>query len=257
MTTKLAYEDVLDKFNAGTVSGKYGAIYVITVNPDTGLPYVAGGGGGGGGGDASAANQLSTLGTVAPGVAATKSTLVGGQFNSGTVVLTNGQQAAMQLDQLANGKVRIHGTTAAGADGVANNMAHISGHNQSSGNNAFLPVAQTLLNAAGTRDQQRGKAGAGFVVGAPLTNTNRSAAVGTTTQVLAAANASRSGLVLQNIAATGDIWYAFGIPAVVGGLGCFKLIPGATFFMETNVVDTAAVNVIATAAATNLSALEY
>lgn len=250
------YRDVNDRGEAKPNYGKWGAKYVILVDPDTGLPYRASGGGGGGG-DASAANQLSTQGTVAPGTSATKSTLTGSVYNNGLQTLTTGQQIATQCDVNGNAWSRIKGTASAGADALSiANFAYISGHNQSTGSNSLLPVVS--MNFDGTNyNRPRGNTKGTFVVGAPLTNTNRSAAIGTATTVLAAANATRSGFVMQNLSSTADIWYAFGIPAVVGGLGCFKLGPGATFFMESNVIDTAAINVIASAAATNLSALEY
>jgi len=44
------------------------------------------------------ASLQSTYGTVAAGTAATKSTLIGGVFNTSLPTLTNGQQAAFQLD---------------------------------------------------------------------------------------------------------------------------------------------------------------
>lgn len=49
----------------------------------------------------------SSDGSVAPGTVASKSSLAGGQYNSGGVTLTNGQQSALQVD--SSGKLLISG----------------------------------------------------------------------------------------------------------------------------------------------------
>lgn len=49
-------------------------------------------------GAASSSNQTSVIGTVAAGTAATNALLTGGVFNTSLPTLTNGQQAALQLD---------------------------------------------------------------------------------------------------------------------------------------------------------------
>lgn len=215
-----------------------------------------GGGGGGGGGDATAANQVAVIGSKTGGTAAASSQLAGGVYRSTLPTLTDGQQAGVQVDERGSMRVRLHATSFTATDGLSVTIAAVSGANDSTGGNRPLAAAQYVFNGT-SFDRMRGNNKGTFVVGAPLTNTNRSAAIGTSTTVLAAANATRSGFVMQNLSASADIWYAFGIPAVVGGLGCFKLAPGGTFFMESNVIDTAAINVIASAVATNLSALEY
>jgi hypothetical protein len=59
---------------------------------------------GGGGSDVTIVSSP-TFGAVTPGVAGTKSDLVGGIYESGGVTLTNGQQAAVQMDSVGNVKV--------------------------------------------------------------------------------------------------------------------------------------------------------
>lgn len=73
------------------------------------------------GNHATAANQATEItalqlidnpvGSVAPGTAGTSSYLGGGIYNSSTPTLTNGQQAALQLDSAANLKVTGQGTS--------------------------------------------------------------------------------------------------------------------------------------------------
>jgi len=57
--------------------------------------------------------------------------------------------------------------------------------------------------------------------------TDRSIAATTTSQQALAANPTRNKLRIQNVSTTGDLWYNYGSAAVVGGLGSFKLVPGA------------------------------
>lgn len=218
------------------------------------------GGGGGGGGDASASNQLATQGSVAPGTAAIKSTLGGTVYNNGLQTLTTGQQIAVQCDVNGNAWARIKGTATAGADAVTSpNFAYISGHNQSTGSSSLLPTIGMNYNGS-TYDRPRGNTKGTFVIGSPLANTNRSAAVGTTAVTIAAANATRAGFVMQNVGDVGggDIWYSFVGTAAVGALGSFRLAPGGVLsMMGAGVVDTSAISVIASTGTINVSAMEY
>lgn len=75
-------------------------------------------------GASTAANQTATQGSVAPGTAATASMLTGGVYNSSGVTLTNGQQAATQLD--STGGLRVFGAAVSGAGG-GNNMLQVGG----------------------------------------------------------------------------------------------------------------------------------
>jgi hypothetical protein len=59
-------------------------------------------------GVATAANQTSVIGSTAPGTAAASSMLHGGIYNSAGVTLTNGQQAAVQLN--AAGAMKVDGS---------------------------------------------------------------------------------------------------------------------------------------------------
>ncbi len=65
-------------------------------------------------GVATAANQSSVIGSAAAGTAATNSQLSGGNYNSGGVTLTTGQQASVQLESNGAQKVSMY----AGATGL-------------------------------------------------------------------------------------------------------------------------------------------
>lgn len=66
-------------------------------------------------GAATAANQTSVIGTKAPGTAAASSVLIGGVYNSAGVTLTNGQQAAAQLN--ASGELLVDCPSCVGGGG--------------------------------------------------------------------------------------------------------------------------------------------
>lgn len=89
----------------------------------------------------------------------------------------------------------------------------------------------------------------------PLTaNTPTFATVGVASAQAVAANALRKGLILTNNS-TANISLAFGATAV-SGRGVV-LYPGGVFFMDEYMFTTAAVNAIATAAASNLGVQEW
>lgn len=73
-------------------------------------------------GAATSAIQSETHGTKAPGAAAANSDLIGGVYNSAGVTLTNGQQAALQMD--AAGAIKVSG--AGGGQQYAEDAAHVS-----------------------------------------------------------------------------------------------------------------------------------
>lgn len=76
-------------------------------------------------GAATAANQTSVIGSKAPGTAATSSELVGGIYTAAGITLTDGQQAAMQLDsggRLATAMPDIFVTGAAAQTATVNNI---------------------------------------------------------------------------------------------------------------------------------------
>ena len=66
-------------------------------------------------GAATAANQTSVIGSKAPGTAAASALLAGGVYNSAGVTLTNGQQAALQMN--ASGEVLVDCPACAGGGG--------------------------------------------------------------------------------------------------------------------------------------------
>lgn len=83
-------------------------------------------------GASTSALQSSTQGTVAPGTAATSSTLVGGQFNTSLPTLSNTQQSAVQLD--SNGRQIVVGPglpTSLGQATMANSQPVVIASDQS------------------------------------------------------------------------------------------------------------------------------
>lgn len=111
----------------------------------SGLPTGTGGGGGSGGGAITAASGsyasgalasgsvasgalvdvLASQGTVAPGTAATKATLIAGKYNSTPPTLTDGQQASLQFD--AAGNALIAGGYAQGSTTAGQNLSPVGG----------------------------------------------------------------------------------------------------------------------------------
>lgn len=80
------------------------------------------------------------------------------------------------------------------------------------------------------------------------------ATVGITSAQVVAANAARKGLVLTNTSGA-RISLGFGASAVLNS--GITLYPGGIFVMDTSLFDTAVVNAIASAAASNLAIQEY
>ena len=75
-----------------------------------------------------------------------------------------------------------------------------------------------------------------------LTNRSGSITTGGTSQQLAAANAVRNYLFIENVSAN-DIWFNFGTAAVVDQPS-IRLLPGQSFSMEGSFVSTEVVNII-------------
>lgn len=102
--------------------------YVAQIDPATGLPVVGGGSGTSNTTEATqllvktavettATNQAAVTGSKAAGTAAASSILTGGVFNTSLPTLTNGQQAAAQMD--ASGRVYVNVGVAALPTGAA------------------------------------------------------------------------------------------------------------------------------------------
>ncbi len=83
--------------------------------------------------------------------------------------------------------------------------------------------------------------------------TDRSGTAATSSGPLAAANASRIGLHIQNIGANNIGVNEFGGTAAIGTAGTYTLVPNASMTVRTN----RAVNVIAVTAPTAYSATEF
>src|ERR1035438_6799152 len=88
-------------------------------------------------------------GPVTPGTVATKSDLIGGQYNSSLPILTTGQQSAIQVD--ANGRLIIAPTTQG---------ALTEDHNFGTDGANTLRVAAEIGNATGSADFAAGNSSA-------------------------------------------------------------------------------------------------
>lgn len=76
--------------------------------------------------------------------------------------------------------------------------------------------------------------------------TDRSGAIaaGNTAQQAMAANAVRKTLIIENVDASEDLWFNFGVVAVIGQPS-FKLLPGGSYSSPSGVVSGQLVSVIA------------
>jgi len=93
-----------------------------------------------------------------------------------------------------------------------------------------------------------------FTQAAPLASgTDRSGTAATTSGTLAAANASRRGLNIQNIGANNIGVNEFAGAAAIGSPGTYTIAPGGSLNVRTN----RQINVIAATAATAYTATEF
>lgn len=83
--------------------------------------------------------------------------------------------------------------------------------------------------------------------------TDRSGSATTSSTQLAAANATRRGLNIQNIGANNIGINEFGVTAAIGTAGTYTLVPGASMNVRTN----RAVTMIAATGATAFTATEF
>jgi hypothetical protein len=122
-------------------------------------------------GAATAANQTSTIGSVAPGTAATNSLLAGGVYNSAGVTLTNGQQAGLQFDSTGH---LLTTATGGGGGGAVTNAGTFAVQNTGPGLTpdagslvSFTTTTAALLGGSGTTVQMvnNGLSGVHFRLG--------------------------------------------------------------------------------------------
>lgn len=112
--------------------------------------------------------------------------------------------------------------------------------------------SSTILGGKGTDDKPRfvkvSDAGEVFITGSSgpaagtLTDGSGTIAVASTSQAVFAANVNRRYIILQNVSAD-DLWFDFDT-AAVESQPSFKLIPDASFVMESGFVSTEALNII-------------
>lgn len=213
-----------------------------------------GGGGGGGGGDASAANQTAVIGSKAGGTAATSSQLVGAVYNTTPPTLTNGQQAAVQLNNVGSMAVTLRGSsTTAGLDITGGTGT--DGYTGSGGKVTTLSIMHAYNGT--TYDRLRGDTIGLRVTPSTSTGTDRSTTVGTTSAAVMATNASRRGFIVQNTDIR-DIYYNYGATAVVvAGSGNFVLRPGETLMFIVGHIPSESINMIVAAGTASISAREW
>lgn len=142
--------------------------------------------------------------------------------------------AAIQGDTAGTVNAHLRGLTkATGTNGDAAVVTNATGTIL-----GFLRGIVTLLAATLTVQ--------GTVTGAPvrgsLTNRSGTITLGGTAQTLAAANTSRSYLLVQNISAE-NLWINF-TTAAVADQPSFKIVPGDTFFMESSFLSTELISII-------------
>lgn len=92
-------------------------------------------------------------------------------------------------------------------------------------------------------------------ISAVLVDRSGSIAVGGTAQTLAAVNANRKYLLIQNNSDT-NMWINFTITAVVGQPSIL-LIPNASFVMETRIISTELVSIICASSGKTFTAKEF
>lgn len=185
--------------------------------------------------------------------------------------LAAGQQGYFQvLAPLLSGGVML--VTSAATTGIANVlllntlMRTATWSTIAATGSGSVPVSDAVLDATvGAGPAQTATKISVITKAAQLTAVDRSGtiAVANTSQVLAAANANRQGLEIQNIdgANLEGLWYnPSGGAAVVGGVGSFELAAaGSANFPGgfAKIITSNAVNIIATTAGHKFSAVEY
>lgn len=165
---------------------------------------------------------------------------------------TNGNAAPLSSDLTGNLRTLLVCSTTAGADAVANTLARPLTPGSSSGN-ASIAVAGYVFNGTNW-DRQRGDTNGTYVQSGTLpAATDRSGTATTTSAQLAAANAARRGLEIQNIGANNIGINEFGGTAAIGTAGTYTVTPGSSIRVRTN----RAINVIAATASTAFTATEF
>jgi hypothetical protein len=168
-----------------------------------------------------------TFGAVGPGVAGTKSDLVGGVYESGGVTLTNGQQAALQLDSAGNLKVNASSvsiTTAptygAVSPGTAATDSELVG-------GIYESAGITLANGqqAATQMDSVGNVKVTDYVSGSISTSQTTVGSGSTSHLISAG--TQHGALIINTSATVTV-YLGGSSGVTSSTG-FPLPPGATF----------------------------
>jgi hypothetical protein len=278
--------------SCGTPPGTYSVGQIKAVLQDTtGKVCTSGSGGGGGGGGNVNLNQVggafyalgpalmtasmpvtiasnqsilsvvntNVEGTVGAGGAASKSLLIGGQFNSAAPTLTNGQQAAIQFDSAGNLKVNIQ----AGAS-ASSNIAQWGGVNTSLGQTVMsssVPVViasnQSAVSVANSNIEGTVAAGAAATKSALVGGVFNTVAPTLTNGQQAAAQFDSSGNLKVNIqagaAASSNLTQLAGNSIAVGGgaitNGTQRHIPASIVTVKTT---SLAASLVACASACNL-----
>lgn len=137
--------------STGTVAASQSGAWNITnVSGTVSLPT----------GASTAANQTSVIGTKAAGTAATNSLLTGGVFNTSAPTLTNGQQAAVQMDSSGNTLVNVAVALPAGGNTIGavtqasgpwtSNITQVAGSSIATGHGTASGTIRVELPTDGT-----------------------------------------------------------------------------------------------------------
>lgn len=175
----------------------------------------------------------------------------GGVYKTGVPGAANGQRTDFLTTPLGALVIATGGNNPAG--GALGNQITLTNDLQSLGrvasaaNVVYDPASAQMYVARGTTD------GSWTVPGLLPAATDRSGTATTSSNTLAAANASRRGLNIQNIGANNIGVNEFGGTAAIGTAGTYTLAPGASMNIRTN----RAVTVIAATASTAYSATEF
>lgn len=117
---------------------------------------------------------------------------------------------------------------------------HVAGYSQAGSTPFFIPAVSIV--------RSDGSEGGVLSAGA-----DRSGSAGTTSAQIAAANANRRGLEIQNIGTNNIGVNEFGGTAAIGTAGTYTLVPGASMEIRTN----RAITAIAATGATPFTATEW
>lgn len=148
---------------------------------------------GGGGGTV----QEASAGPVAPATPALKSSLIGATFNTTPPTVANGQQAAVQMNNVGSLAITLRGSSSTAALDITggNGTDALSG---SGGKITSLSIGYAFDPAAGNYNRLRGDTIGLRTTPSTSVGTDRSAVVGAVSAVIIPANSARRSFFIYN-----------------------------------------------------------